>query len=52
VILYGFDLRPLDIVRIARDPRSGKWGFENGDSVLRVHPPAAQPLVNARDLRL
>lgn len=52
VILYGFDLRPLDIVRIARDPRSGKWGLENGDSVLRVHPPAAQPLVTAKDLGL
>lgn len=52
VILYGFDLRPLDIVRIARDPRSGKWGFENGDSVLRVHPAAAQPPLTAQGLGL
>ncbi|MDZ4755015.1 MAG: DUF4340 domain-containing protein [Phycisphaerae bacterium] len=40
VLLFGFDGKPLDVVRIARDAATNKWGFENGDSALRVHPPA------------
>lgn len=48
VILFGFDRKPLDVVRVARDPRTGKWGFENGDGVLRIHPPTANPPIDAR----
>ena len=36
VILYGFDGRPIDTVRIALDPKGGNWALENGDDVLRV----------------
>lgn len=38
VTLYGFDARPMDTVRIARDPATGRWALENGDSVLRLFP--------------
>ncbi len=38
ILLFGFDGRPLDVVRVARDSRTSRWGFENGDRMLRVHP--------------
>ncbi|MDP7005663.1 MAG: DUF4340 domain-containing protein [Phycisphaerales bacterium] len=37
VTLDGYDLLPIDTVRIALD-ESGKWILENGDNVLRLHP--------------
>lgn len=37
-ILRGFDGAPLDAVRIAREPDSGRYALENGDSVLRIFP--------------
>jgi hypothetical protein len=37
VTLVGYDLVPLDTVRIALDA-SGQWILENGDNVLRIHP--------------
>lgn len=37
VLLFGFDGAPLDVVRVARDTKSSRWGFENGDRTLRVH---------------
>jgi hypothetical protein len=37
VTLVGYDLLPLDTVRIALDD-SGLWILENGDNVLRIHP--------------
>lgn len=40
ILLFGFDGKPLDIVRVARDPKTSRWGFENGDGALRVHPAA------------
>jgi hypothetical protein len=40
VTLVGFDSSPLDTVRIALD-QSGQWILENGDNVLRIHPPEA-----------
>ena len=36
VTLHGYDLRPRDTVRIAREPNDGRWAFENGDNVLRI----------------
>ena len=43
IVLFGFDLAPKDIVRVARDPKSGRLALENGDGVVRIHP-AALPL--------
>jgi len=37
ITLEGYDLLPLDTVRIAQDP-SGGLILENGDNVLRLHP--------------
>lgn len=48
VLLFGYDGRPIDVVRIARDATSGKWGLENGDGALRVFP-AATPLALSAD---
>lgn len=39
VVLHGFDGSPMDSVRIARERNAGRWAFENGDGVLRLHPP-------------
>lgn len=38
VSFSGFGGKPLDTVRIVKDPDSGNWGFENGDNVLRLFP--------------
>ena len=36
IILRGPHGRPLDTVRIVREPDTGRWGLENGDDVLRI----------------
>jgi hypothetical protein len=36
ITMHGFDARPLDTVRVARDPDSGAWALDNGDDVLRI----------------
>lgn len=38
IVLHGFDGRPLDAIRIAREPEGGRWALENGDGVLRLFP--------------
>lgn len=38
VTFYGFDGRPVDTVRLARDPASGRWIFDNGETVQRYFP--------------
>ncbi|MBQ71762.1 MAG: hypothetical protein CMJ67_02545 [Planctomycetaceae bacterium] len=38
IVLHGFDGRPLDAIRIAREPDEGRWALENGDGVLRLFP--------------
>lgn len=39
VTLHGFGGRPLDTVRLLRETEeSGRWGMENGDGVIRIHP--------------
>lgn len=38
ITLEGYDLLPLDTVRIARDPDRDGLILENGDNVLRLHP--------------
>ena len=36
ITFFGkYDKRPIDTVRIAKDPDSGLWILENGDDVLR-----------------
>lgn len=42
VVFNGFDGRPLDAVRIAREGPGGRWAFENGDGVLRILPASAE----------
>ena len=37
ITIEGYDLLPLDTVRIAQDPKSGGLILENGDNVLRLH---------------
>jgi len=39
ITLHGFGGRPLDTVRLLRETEdSGRWGMENGDGVIRIHP--------------
>ena len=40
ITLLGYDQRPLDTVRVLREtPADGsRWGLENGDGVIRIHP--------------
>ena len=40
ITLVGYDQRPLDTVRVLREtPEDGlRWGLENGDGVIRIHP--------------
>jgi hypothetical protein len=38
VTLHGYDGRPMDTVRIARDPQDDRWAMDDGDDVLRVYP--------------
>ena len=35
ITFLGFDQKPIDTVRIAKDPDSERWILENGDDVLR-----------------
>ncbi|MDZ4829143.1 MAG: DUF4340 domain-containing protein [Phycisphaerae bacterium] len=49
VLLFGFDQRPLDVVRVAKDTKTGKWGFENGDGALRIHPGGTPVVLLADD---
>ena len=36
ITFLGYDRKPIDTVRIAKDPDSGRWILENGDDVLRL----------------
>lgn len=36
VTFHGFHGRPIDTVRIIREPADGRWAMDNGDNVLRV----------------
>lgn len=39
VTLHGFDSRPMDTIRLLRETgETGRWGMENGDRVIRIHP--------------
>ncbi|MEE2973585.1 MAG: DUF4340 domain-containing protein [Planctomycetota bacterium] len=38
IVLHGFDGRPIDAIRVARESGEGRWALENGDGVLRLLP--------------
>lgn len=38
ITFLGYDQKPIDTVRIAKDPDSARWILENGDDVLRLFP--------------
>ena len=46
ITLYGYDARPLDTVRVTREPAHdggpGRWALENGDNVLRIFSPSLE----------
>ena len=52
VTMYGYDLRPLDTVRIARDPQTRNWALDNGDNVLRIFPESMAVPLTAEDFGL
>jgi hypothetical protein len=52
ITLLGFDLRPLDTVRIARDLETGRYILENGDGVLRYFPESVTMRLTPRDFGL
>lgn len=48
VVFHGFDGRPIDAIRIARESGDGRWALENGDGVLRLLPRTTRiPLTRA-----
>ena len=49
VVLHGFDGAPMDTVRIARERNAGRWAFENGDGVLRLHPATTEIPLRIQD---
>jgi hypothetical protein len=49
VTLFGYDLKPRDTVRIAREPEDGRWAIENGDNVLRIFPASMSVPLTARE---
>ncbi len=40
ITLVGYDKRPLDTIRVLRETQAdgSRWGLENGDAVIRIHP--------------
>ncbi|MDG2424801.1 MAG: DUF4340 domain-containing protein [Phycisphaerales bacterium] len=51
ITLIGYDQRPMDTVRVLREtPEDGlRWGLENGDLVVRIHPSAITVPLSATD---
>jgi hypothetical protein len=52
VTFYGFDGKPIDTVRIARDQNTQRWILENGDNVLRLFPATMRLRLTAKDFGL
>lgn len=52
ITFHGFDARPIDTVRVAREGTDGRWALENGDGVLRIYPPAMKIRMTAEDFNL
>ena len=49
IVLHGFDGRPIDAVRVARESNAGRWAIENGDGVLRLFPASTKLAVTPDD---
>jgi hypothetical protein len=49
IVLHGFDGRPIDAVRVARESNAGRWALENGDGVLRLFPASTRLAVTPDD---
>lgn len=52
ITLYGYDRKPLDTVRIARELDNKRWAIENGDNVLRVFPSSMALPLTAKEFGL
>ena len=52
VTMRGFDNKPIDTVRIAREADTGRWALENGDNVLRIFPESLHLLLTPSDFGL
>ena len=52
ITMRGFDARPIDTVRIAREADTGRWIMENGDNVLRIFTESLQMLLTPSDFGL
>jgi hypothetical protein len=52
VTLVGFDAMPLDTVRIAQEPDTGRVAMDNGDDVLRVFPAGLKMKLASEDFGL
>lgn len=52
ITMRGFDNRPIDTVRIAREKDTGRWALENGDNVLRVFAQSLQLRLTPGDFGL
>ena len=52
ITMRGFDDRPIDTVRIAREEDTGRWWLENGDNVLRVFAESLQLRLTPGDFGL
>ncbi|MEE8155681.1 MAG: DUF4340 domain-containing protein [Phycisphaerales bacterium] len=52
ITMRGFDNRPIDTVRIARERDTGRWLLENGDNVLRVFAESLQLRLTPADFGL
>ena len=52
ITMRGFDDRPIDTVRIAREKDTGRWLLENGDNVLRVFAESLQLRLTPGDFGL
>ena len=52
ITMRGFDNKPIDTVRIAREADTGRWVLENGDNVWRIFPESLHLLLTASDFGL
>ncbi len=52
ITMRGFDNKPIDTVRIAREADTGRWALENGDNVLRIFAESLHLLLTASDFGL
>ena len=49
ITLHGYDGKAIDTVRIVQEKETNRWGMENGDNVIRIHPAGLQLRLTAAD---